>query len=333
MRNGMKDNFTELISIIIPVYNVEKYLRECIDSVLAQTYKELEIILVDDGSKDNSGAICDEYAKLDKRIKVIHQKNRGLSGARTAGQEIARGKFITFIDSDDWVREDMMEVLYHDIKYYDADISCIAFEMVYDDGTSVKGTSVTETQILDRVKALECYLFDGYIGPCICGKLWKKDLWNGIRCPEGKLFEDQYTTYKLLDKANKIIFNPESKYYYRKHDSSIGHSRFSQRTYDLYYGIQEAYEYITNRYSDINETLAIGKIKWEIVFINMMICDGKTDEEILKKCKYFARSRTRDIIQCRYIDCVRKFQMLLFAYNFWLYKKVYLLYKKSHPIA
>lgn len=326
------DNYKDLISVVIPVYNVEQYIHQCIDSVIEQTYKNIEIIIVDDGSEDRSGKICDEYAKKDERIKVIHQNNRGLSGARTAGQEIAQGKYITFIDSDDWIDIDMLEILYKAINKYNGDISCIGFFAFYEDGIFEKITKVREVKILNNVEALECYLFDEYITPCVWGKLWKRKLWKEIRCPEGKLFEDQYTTYKLLDMADKIILIPRAKYYYRKRANSIGHMEFNKRTYDLYYGVQEEYTYITQKYPQIKETLAIGRIKWEIVFINMMFSSKKTDKKLLRKCRLFARKNTKNIIGSKYIDWLRKGQMLLFAYNFTIYKWIYLKYKNRHSI-
>ncbi len=117
----------KLISIIIPVYNVERYLRECIDSIIAQTYKNLEIILVDDGSSDKSGEICDEYSKKDSRIKVIHKKNGGLSDARNVALDIAKGDYIGFIDSDDYIEKDMFQILYNLAEEYNAEISSISF--------------------------------------------------------------------------------------------------------------------------------------------------------------------------------------------------------------
>lgn len=321
---------TDLISIVVPVYNVEEYLNQCIDSILVQTYQKLEIILVDDGSTDGSGMVCDKYAAKDSRIKVIHQKNRGLSGARTAGQEIAHGTYITFIDSDDWVCPDMIETLYNAIREYGGDISCTGFFAAYEDGTCVQYSKVKTVETMDHVQALECYLFDEYINVCVWGKLWLTALWDGIRCPEGKLFEDQYTTYRLLERAEKVVLVPGEKYYYRKRAGSIGHTAFNERTYDLYYGIQEQYTYITQKYPQIAETIALGRIKWEIVFFNMMLMSQKSDRDKLRSSRQFARAHTWGILKSGYVDRVRKVQMLLFGYFFWGYKRTYLRYKKNH---
>lgn len=188
----------ELISVVVPIYNVEKYLQKCIDSILAQTYRHLEIILVDDGSPDNCGAICDNYAQEDGRVLVIHKKNGGLSSARNAGLEIAKGELIVFIDSDDWIDANYIEKLYDDISESGADVAVPAFCISFENGDCAVDSRVKEVTTYSKKEALEVFLFNGYLTPCVASKMWKKSLWQKIRCPEGKLFEDQYTTYKLL---------------------------------------------------------------------------------------------------------------------------------------
>lgn len=216
----------ELISVVVPIYNVEKYLKKCIDSILAQTYRHLEIILVDDGSPDNCGAICDNYAQEDGRVLVIHKKNGGLSSARNAGLEIAKGELIVFIDSDDWIDANYIEKLYNDISESGADVAVPAFCISFENGDCAVDSRLKEITTYSKKEALEVFLFNGYLTPCVASKMWKKSLWQKIRCPEGKLFEDQYTTYKLLMLANKIVFDPGVYYYYFKRSGSIGHSSF-----------------------------------------------------------------------------------------------------------
>lgn len=323
----------DLISVIVPIYNVEVYLRKCIDSILAQDYPNLEIILVDDGATDNCGQICDEYAQKHSNITVIHKKNGGLSSARNAGIEIAKGKYISFVDSDDWIESDMISTLYNDLKQDNADISAIVCYQEYSDGRLIKNSHQTEKSLLSREEALSCFLFNDYLTPCAWGKLYNIELWKDIRFPEGKLFEDQLTIYKILDLADNVVFNPLPKYYYFKREGSIGHSAFNDRTYDLYHAINEEYQFLVNKYPNIKADLVVGKITWEIVFINMMLRGGKNDQELIKKVRKYARENYLSVIKCPYINKVRKLQILLFSFCFSTYKKLYFQYKNRNGIS
>ena len=212
----------EKVSVIVPVYNVEKYLKRCLDSIIDQTYSNIEIILIDDGSTDNSGTICDRYTKNDKRIIVIHKENGGLSSARNAGIEIATGKYLCFIDSDDYIENDMIEYLYCGIKKYDVDIATCGFSNIYSTGRKECITIPKEDIIYSKKDALDIHLLSGYIDDITCNKMFKKKLYENIRYPEGYLYEDMITTYKLINKANKVALRPNSKYNYCKRNDSIG---------------------------------------------------------------------------------------------------------------
>lgn len=193
----------ELISVVVPIYNVEKYLQKCIDSILAQTYRHLEIILVDDGSPDNCGAICDNYAQEDGRVLVIHKKNGGLSSARNAGLEIAKGELIVFIDSDDWIDANYIEKLYDDISESGADVAVPAFCISFENGDCAVDSRVKEVTTYSKKEALEVFLFNGYLTPCVASKMWKKSLWQKIRCPVSICFY-----------AMKYILNKDAKRYF-----------------------------------------------------------------------------------------------------------------------
>lgn len=322
-----------LITAVVPVYNVERYLTECVESIRRQSYENLEIILVDDGSPDNSGKICDELALKDKRIKVIHQENRGLSGARNSAINIAKGEYITFIDSDDYITDDMISSLYDLLIRNEAQMAVTGLKSFFEDGSSFANPHGNKVFIYSKQEALDCFLFNDYLTPCVCGKLYKSDLWDNIRCPEGLLFEDQYTTYKLIDKCDKIVYAPLPKYNYRKRLGSIGHSNFSNRTYDLYKGINEEYAFIIEKYGDACPNAAVEKVTWELVFINMMICADITDKDIVIQTRKFIRRNIRAVIKCPFIGKVRKIQIILFVLNYSVYRWVYLKYKESHPLA
>ena len=228
-------NMNDLISVIIPVYKVEEYLDDCMRSILDQTYRNLEIILVDDGgTTDRCPEMCDEYAAADERIKVIHKKNGGLSDARNAGLEIATGRWIVFIDSDDYAAPDMIMKLADAADRTGAQLVWCGFkeisaESVYSKdkfGETDKDNSQTEIKVRSNKEAEMLFYEPGKMGECMVAwnKLYLRDLFfddDKIRYPKGKIFEDGYTTYKLIYKAEKVAVIDEAMYFYRQRKDSI----------------------------------------------------------------------------------------------------------------
>lgn len=216
----------DLISIVVPVYNVEKYLEECVNSIFKQTYKNLEIILVDDGSKDSSSTMCDELAKKDYRVKVIHKENGGLSDARNVGIENSTGKYIQFVDSDDFIEENMVEILYKDILENKADVAMCS-HYIYKDGE--KTTDATyKKEIFNKIEVLQEILLDEKVRSYAWNKLFKKSLFDEIRFPKGKVFEDIYTISPILKKSEKVVLNDIPLYYYRQREGSILHNQTNE---------------------------------------------------------------------------------------------------------
>lgn len=208
------------ISIIVPVYKVELYLRQCIDSIITQTYKNLEIILVDDGSPDDCGAICNEYAEHDNRIIVIHKENGGLSDARNAGLDIAKGNYIGFVDSDDWIEPDMYESLYNNLVDNDADIACCGYYESYVN-ENIFHVLFEETILLSKEQAMKESFFYKRVSVCAWDKLYKKDIFMNIRYPFGKIHEDEFVILDIFSQADKVIVSTVPKYYYRQRNGSI----------------------------------------------------------------------------------------------------------------
>ncbi len=238
----------ELISVIVPVFEVEKYLRECIESILNQTYTNLEIILVDDGSPDKCGEICEEYAKTDNRIIVIHQENKGLSSARNRGLDIATGDYIGFVDSDDKIAPDMFEILLNNLKQYDADISICGFYRLYEDGRCIKEKqSVQGVRLLDRDEALLHLLEDKDMHSHVWNKLFKHDFWKDVRFPVGRNLEDVATTYLLFDNAEKIVTCDTPLYYYVQRPDSIIRTRNCRLEWDRFCAYRERLAYFGHR--------------------------------------------------------------------------------------
>ena len=210
----------ELISIIIPVYKVEKYLEKCINSIIGQTYTNLQIILVDDGSPDNSGKICDKYAKEDSRIEVIHKSNGGLSEARNSGIERAKGKYIGFVDSDDYIKEDMYEVLYNLITKFQADVSICNLYDVIDDEKNIRNINEGIKEY-NRIDILKEVLMDKNIQSYAWNKLYKKELFDNIKYPIGRKYEDIGTTFYVLEQCKKVVVTGSAEYFYLKREDSL----------------------------------------------------------------------------------------------------------------
>lgn len=240
-----------LISIIIPVYKVEKYLEKCIQSVINQTYENLQIILVDDGSPDNCGKICDEYAKKDHRIEVIHKSNGGLSDARNKGLEIAKGEYIGFVDSDDYIEADMYEVLYNLLKQYNADVSICNFYTVSQEKIAIKNAD-NGIKEYTRIEILKEILLDNNIQSYAWNKLYKKDLFDEIKYPVGKKYEDIGTTFYLLEKCNKVVVTGKPEYYYINRQGSIVNNVTESTITDYIELIMQRYDYIEENIKELS---------------------------------------------------------------------------------
>lgn len=252
----------ELISIIVPIYNVEKYLKKCVNSILSQTYKNLEVILINDGSIDNCAKICDDFSKLDNRIVVIHKKNEGLAEARNIGLNIAKGKYIGFIDSDDYIEKDMFEKLYTNIIEYNADISICNIMEEKEDGEFIRSYINKDTGILqfNKIEALKNLIIDRIITNHACNKLYKKALFNNIKYPYKRKMEDMATTYKLFDLANKVVVDSSIGYHYIQRENSImgNINRELIEHYEL--AVKEKDEYLLDKYPELKESIEIEKI-------------------------------------------------------------------------
>ncbi len=279
----------EIISVIIPVYKVEKYLNKCIDSIINQTYNKLEIILVDDGSPDNCPQICDEYSKKDERIKVIHKKNGGQSEARNWGLDIAKGKYIGFVDSDDYIKKDMIEVLYKNILEHNADISiCNIIKVKEKSNENLE--NYDEIEIYNSTESIK-QLLKQHITNYLPNKLYRREIWDDIRLPEGKILEDMDVMYRLIEKANKIVATNKTEYYYfiRK-DSSISQINVKV-TKDLKEAVNKRYMYLSNKMPELIDLLNVTRIENIIQYHdNLSYCKDKemyNSQEFTKEYNFY----------------------------------------------
>lgn len=220
------------ISIIVPVYNMEKYLRQCVDSILAQTFKDWELLLIDDGSKDSSAAICDEYAAVDSRIRVIHKENGGLADTRNMGIEMATAPLIGFIDSDDWVDPDMYETLYKTMVDNDADISMCGHYYTYTNREK-PSCSGGEVKVYDGRDALMMIIDDRRIKSFLVDKLYKREVIREL-LPKSFFYEDYATLFKWFVGVSKVAICESPKYHYRQRRGSIALDSHPQKKYHFY---------------------------------------------------------------------------------------------------
>lgn len=232
------------ISVIIPVYNVAPYLKRCVDSVTAQSYIDLEIILVDDGSKDESPAICDELASTDSRIIVIHKKNAGLSAARNSGIDIASGQYIMFVDSDDWIHPDYVKTLLQHLL----DNQCkIAVGELFQCHDMIPYKELqTPALIIPQEEAIPRMLKGEWVSAC--GKLFERSIYQSVRFPEGRNNEDYAILVYLLEQCDKICYTPDIVYYYFVREGSITHSKLNPHSFDEYLNGIDVYNYCKGKY-------------------------------------------------------------------------------------
>lgn len=237
-----------LISVIVPIYNVEKYLDRCVDSIINQTYKNLEIILVDDGSPDNCPQMCDDYAKKDSRIKVVHKENGGLSDARNAGMKVATGEYVSFIDSDDYISLDFYETLLQTMIDNDSDIVECSVVKFYENEKFVEYNDDLKVTNYDTLDGLEGLINENPFKQHVWNKLYKTNIALDIPYAVGKLNEDEFWTYQIFGKAKKVTRINKTMYYYFQRGSSIMGNGYNIRRLDALEGKMNRQAYIEKNF-------------------------------------------------------------------------------------
>lgn len=254
----------DTISVIVPVYNIQNYIKRCVESIVNQTFTKLQIILVDDGSTDESGKICDEMAASDTRIEVFHKSNGGLSDARNFGLERARGEYVAFVDGDDYIDSDMYESLYKEIVSTAADIASCGYYEVFDDKIYTK-CCVKETIVLDKIRAYET-LFSrgGLLGCSSCNKLFRKNIFDDIKYKVGIQSEDLELIYRILDKTQTVVCVDAVKYHYVHRENSITTSAFNKRSMDVIYTSEKMIQFVHLNYPEIIKQAYAYQVMWLI---------------------------------------------------------------------
>lgn len=307
-----------LISVIVPVYKVENELDRCVQSILGQTYKNLEIILVDDGSPDKCPEMCDRYAEKDRRIKVIHKENGGLSDARNAGLDIANGEYLAFIDSDDWVEENFIEHLAANLKSTKSDIAICGFMMVNEEGKKRHYTAAKEIEVFEHDAAMHELFAQQKFGCMICLKLYRRDLFKDVRFPKGKLYEDIAVSIPLFERSERCVLSNAELYYYFQRNSSIVNSKFNENKLDMLNYVQKMIEYShknSHKYDMETEAFYL-----KAILMNLLQAYKDIDmEEARVAAKYLRgelRKHQKFIWGNEYIEKRRQLVMYAFVLNF-----------------
>ena len=284
---------TDLISVIVPIYKVEDYLDACIRSIVAQTYPHLEIILVDDGSPDRCGEMCDAWAAKDSRIKVIHKPNGGLSDARNAGLQIAAGDYIAFVDSDDWIDPQMYEKMLAAMKAEQAEICACRIRSCYPDHCVEWGCP--EYRATEPEQTLTMLYNEAVYPVAAWNKLYRRELWETLRFPVGKICEDAFTTYLLVHKAKRIVQLPEAFYNYRIRPESIMTSRFSIKRMDEEEVWRVNYEFMKEHYPRIYPAAFDFYLEKVNVLIHCIPKDGR--EEFWEQFCYLKKILSKNLLR------------------------------------
>ena len=315
-----------LVSVIVPIYNVYNYLKECLDSIRKQKYTNLEVILVNDGSLDSSGDICKKIIKEDNRFLYFEKENGGLSSARNFGIERCTGEYMIFIDSDDYISEKMIASMLSCLIKYDADVCCCNYDFVNEKSEYIKKhrINIKQSSVYEKESAIKKLLSEDYYKCYAWNKLYKKKLFNEISYPKGKLYEDIVTAFKVFTNSNRIVFSKEILYHYRVRQTSITKEKFHLKKYDLLEQLQIVY----NNYCENSEEIIAGIALYYLYFIDDMITAEIWDNEVYNQYCDFFQKLEHGILYYDVCSMTRKLQMLLCKKNIRMYKKIYLFLNK-----
>jgi len=271
----------ELISVIIPVFNAEPYLRQCVDSVLAQTYDDIEVILVDDGSQDQSGRICDDYQSVDRRIRVIHQENGGTSDARNHGLEIASGRYIGFVDCDDFIDPTFYKVLHDLIVSHQSDIAMVSYRTVENSKVSVRDDSGDE-RVLNREMSVQELLADRKVQNYVWNKLYRRELFETLRFPVHNVYDDVVIMYELFQRSSSVAFREEALYNYRIRRDSIVHTDSHRKREDALRAVLDRFIAVEKDFTSLHTVNAYAFVLWMVRLYSYTVIENDSDDAFIR---------------------------------------------------
>lgn len=316
------------ISIVVPIYKVEQYLRRCLDSLVSQTYKNIEVILVDDESPDGSGQICEEYASKYSYFRVIHQKNMGLSGARNSGTKIATGDYVTYVDSDDFVTPKYVEYLVNLIELYDAEVSIAAFFYQYEDKPLKECKREDFSECLTPVQTLRRMNYNKGLSVTAWAKMYKRELVLRYPYPVGRIYEDVATTYKIIGDCKRVAYGNQQIYYWIQRMDSIMHASFSEKQYDGLLSASEQLQYVKEKFPEAEDAAKYRFAAKCVELLSASFLSGVGHHEY-KKLNDFAAPYVWDVMHDP--DAKRSIKLRLLSmrlgyfpakFTFWLHEKL-----------
>ncbi|WP_047983979.1 glycosyltransferase family 2 protein [Ornithinibacillus californiensis] len=307
------------VSIVVPIYKVEKYIHRCMESILNQTYTNLEIILVDDGSPDNCGAIADEYGKKDYRVRVFHKENGGLSDARNYGMQYVTGEYTMFVDSDDWLQPNMIEEMMKYSLKYQADIVQSAFYYAYEDRLYFDSRyydEVAEPIVMDRDKVMYELVVNERVKNFAWGKLYRTELIRDIPFKKGVLFEDVFWAHQVMHLVNKFVLIPQPFYFYLQREDSIV-ATYSPRNLDFIKGLRERHRFIEMHYQDLVEESYKTILKMSLIHYNLLLQNRQKDKDgkHRKEIKDYIHAYHRELREASGDDHELHKQLTLFMFH------------------
>lgn len=306
-----------LISLIIPVYNVEKYFAKCMETVLAQTYENFEVILVDDGSTDNSGKMCDEYAKENARIRVFHQANAGQAAARNYGIQIASGKLIAFVDADDYIIEDYLEYLYCLMKEYSAEIACGQYKRVSSENIIVDEPRISyNSYCVGTEGALKRLCLGDKINPISPCKLYKRELFNDISFPAGEVYEDVATIYRLMGECKTVAVGERLIYYYVQRANSTVHKPIDEEKLYGLIAVENEYLYIKDRFPNVVEAAHIRCAIMSLEYALRAVSDKENGKYYFGEVKKYLHRHLKYVIRSSYVTAFFKMRCAIASSNY-----------------
>lgn len=320
-----------LISVVVPIYKVENYLEDCVESITAQTYDNLEIILVDDGSPDRCGDLADNLAKKDHRIKVIHKQNGGLSSARNIGIDNAAGEYIGFVDSDDTIEPFMYEKMLELLLNENTKLSVCAVNYTYEDGNVLQKKRLGKNKTFDFHQAIIEMNLHRYFDMGAWSKLYHKSLFEKIRFPEGKLSEDYFIMYKIFDKAQRVSYLDIPCYNYLQRKNSI--TRNTRINHDHEYAAYSQMIYLEEKYPNMK---TVGHVSYAsaalTVYDSYLKNNVKCPKKYLRHFKDIIEQNKEYIEHADYLNLNKKIQFKLFRTNPYMYNFIFKIYRRMRKI-
>lgn len=317
---------SERISVVVPIYKVEKYLAKCIESIINQTYRNLEIILIDDGSPDGCCDICDSYAKVDSRIVVIHKKNGGLSSARNAGIDVSTGEYIGFVDSDDFIEPYMYELLMQAIVENSCLLSVCSVNYAFEDGKKIAKAPAAKDEVFEFAQAITEMNTYRFFDMGAWSKLYHRSLFEEIRFPIGKLSEDFYIMYKVFDKAQRVAFVAKTCYNYLQRQNSI--TRNTKINHDFEFAACEQMQFLDQHYPELTVLGHTSYASAVLTVFDFYLKNGvHCPSNTLSHFKSVVQQNRKFIDRAEYLSLEKKIQFHLFAFSTHLYNLVFKTYR------